>query len=456
MVCETAAAAFLEKKDENIPAESQVKISGSGIVSETADPAELGGSGKQEKDSTPEPEVNAPSQSSGTQESHAVPLRWVDLPRVPVQSRSATSTYRYFLGCVEALRLLQQQPASKPAGAGKNVSKLILLGTSTLIFLIAGVGLGVSLYVYYHVAAAKAVTTTGLLRAVYILSVVLMGFSILGYKTALNPPGKNKRHRCMYVSLLLILFFAEFFAARVIFNAGHTFQLAQTHHFAVQSASDKAAKNDALVFLHDQLAELYDGAKCQGGQPWSADGSSVNFSQVECHNKAATQALNSLFGNASISEEKEYATYKNCTMDPAFKSSSQEFTLAFCGSEAHIVSLAVSYGCYLVWAPVCLAVLSFVLLSAMICIFCEPKMHCADTLRWQCRAAQSYYRNTRTMQVQTEPLQPQSPRLQIHCCHPPLGESEVRRVWREWTTRSPAPVSERVASASASATSAEP
>merc|ERR1719498_1846192 len=104
-----------------------------------------------------------------------------------------------------------------------------------------------------------------------------MGFSILGYKTALNPPGKNKRHRCMYLSLLLMLFFAEFFAARVIFNAGHTFQLAQTHHFAVQSASDKAAKNDALVFLHDQLAELYDGAKCQGGQPMAQASTSAKL-----------------------------------------------------------------------------------------------------------------------------------------------------------------------------------
>lgn len=337
---------------------------------------------------------------------------------------------------------------------GKDVSKFILLGASTLMFLIAAAGLGLSPYVYYN-AAAKAVITTSLLMAVLILSVVLMSFSILGCKTALASDSKMKSSiygrgtssvqfselsTCTYLFLVLVLLIAEFFAAGVISNAGHALQLAKTHHFDVQSGLGKAAEN-TIVFLHDQLGELYDGSKCQGGQPWLAsEAKPFNFSQVECHNKAASQALNSLFQNASLSEEKEYATYKNCVADPAFKRSSKKFTQAFCGSEVRIVLLAGRYGRYLVWAPVCVAVLTFIVFVATICRLGDLQRLCGREQKtrqpetFRC----PYLRENAKAFIQTEPLQsydigtppqsydigtpPQSPRLQILAKDQPFGE----------------------------------
>jgi len=201
----------------------------------------------------------------------------------------------------------------------------------------------------------------------------------------------------------------------------------------VQMGLDEAAK-DALVLLHDQLGQLYDGSKCRGGQPWlGAEAKPSNFSQVECHDEAASAALSSLLQNASLDEGTKYASYENCTADPAFKRGSKQFTQAFCASEARIVSLAGRYGHYLVWVPVPLVVLSFIVFVATFCRIHNQKMKRPESFRcpYLRENAQAFYCNTRTIQIQTEPTEPleysigtppQSPRLQIFAHHRPLDE----------------------------------
>lgn len=215
----------------------------------------------------------------------------------------------------------------------------------------------------------------------------------------------------MYLSLLLVLLTTEFFAAGLIFNLGSSLQLAKTHQ-------------SGLLFLHDQLGALYDGSKCRGGQPRSAsEAIPFNFSQVECQDKAVSQALNSILRNANISEEKEYATYKKCAADPAFNSTSEEFTRAFCGSEAQIVSLAGRYGQYLVVAPICLGVLTFILMVTFILLvpWRQQKTQRPQTVV-SLMGARGYYNNTRTVQVQTEPDESETSGLQIFARHRSLSE----------------------------------
>merc|ERR1719313_2754166 len=181
--------------------------------------------------------------------------------------------------------------------------------------------------------------------AVFIASIVLMFFSCLGCKTALNPPYK-KCSRCMYLSILMILFILEFVAAGYIFNLGHALEVAKEHHYDVEGGVNKAAE-DALVFLHNQLTEFYNDEKCTGGESIGYPTLPFNFTTVTCKRK-----------------KDQRFTYNG---------SSATFTQTFCGSEEHIVSLAQKYSHYLVWFPVALAALTFILFVATLCVIANNR-----------------------------------------------------------------------------------
>jgi len=255
---------------------------------------------------------------------------------------------------------------------GKGISQCILLTTNTLIFLIAAGSLGVSVY-FFHDIAALAMTKFPLLVVVAIAAVVLMIFSCLGCKTALNAPQK-RCSRCLYLSTLLVLFIAEFVAAGYIFNFGHALEVAKEHRFDVRSAVHLASE-DALVFLHNSLNDLYVAEKCAGGGQFQKK-LPFNFTEVQCKTKSSTQAFHSLFHDSIISTAHELQRYENCTADPSFDTGilhigTNNFTQAFCGSEAHIASLANQYAGYLVWFPVCLAALTLIHLVATICMMAQ-------------------------------------------------------------------------------------
>jgi hypothetical protein len=97
-----------------------------------------------------------------------------------------------------------------------------------------------------------------------------------------------------------------------------------------------------------------------------------NFTQVhDCKTKAIDEAFLTIFKDASIDSPAEFAAYTNCTTDERMTpggGTPSDFTQSFCGSETHIVSLAHKYSQYLVWFPVALAILTFVLLVATICL----------------------------------------------------------------------------------------
>jgi len=250
---------------------------------------------------------------------------------------------------------------------GKGISQCILLTTNTLIFLIAAGSLGVLIYVFQN-TAAMAITKFGLLQVVVAAAIMLMIFSCLGCRTALNAPQK-RCSRCLYLSILLVLFIAEFVAAGYIFNFGHALEVAKEHHFDVQSGVN-AATEDALWFLHGELSDLYESEKCIGGGRLQ-EKLPFNFTKVECKTESSTQAFHSLLQDSIISTAGELKRYENCTADLQASRGTTNFTQAFCGSEAHIVSLASHYASVLVWSPVCLAALTFILLVATICMMAQ-------------------------------------------------------------------------------------
>lgn len=253
----------------------------------------------------------------------------------------------------------------------KGTSQCILLSTSTLIFLIAAAAMGVSIWIYLD-AVAKSVTRVSLLTVIGIVSLALMMFAVMGCKAAVTPPQK-KCSRCMYLTVLLVLFLAEFIAAGYVFNLGHALDVAKEKGFDIRgnvtTKVDKAAE-DALTFLHDQLNDLYIDESCTGGAARSIPGGTlpIHFNEVTCKKKGAQDAFHALFKGAAIETQLALETYTNCTADPKFSKSNKDFTQSFCGSEVHIVSLARKYARYLVWFPVALAGLTFILLVATICL----------------------------------------------------------------------------------------
>lgn len=250
----------------------------------------------------------------------------------------------------------------------KGTSQCVLLCTNALIFLVAAGALGVTIYIFFD-AVGKSLTHVSLLTVIGIASIALMLFSILGCKAAATPPEK-KCSKCMYLTILLVLFLAELVAAGYVFDLGNSLQVAKDKGFDVRDKTDKAAEN-ALVFLHDQLNDLYGEEQCQGG---AAEGATVPFSftQVhDCKTEAIDGAFLTIFKDAKIDSPALFAAYTNCTTDDRMTpggGTPSEFTQSFCGSETHIVSLAHKYSQYLVWFPVALAILTFVLLVSTICL----------------------------------------------------------------------------------------
>lgn len=249
-------------------------------------------------------------------------------------------------------------------------SKTILLFANTLIFIIAAGALGVVAYIFFD-EVGKALTKVSLLTVVGIVSLSLMVFALLGCKAAVTPP-QRKCSKCMYLTILLVLFLAEFAAAGVIFNVKNSLQVLKDHHFDVESDVDKATVS-TLHFLHDQLNDFYNDQNCSGGAASLNKSLPLSFTAVQCPSKPAEDAFHAILQD-KIDTAKAYATYEKCYKDPAFTPAGKapsDFTQAFCGSEANIVSLAQKYDRYLVWFPVALAGLTLLLLIATICLIAQ-------------------------------------------------------------------------------------
>lgn len=259
----------------------------------------------------------------------------------------------------------------------KGTSQCVLLVTNTLIFLAAAGALGVTIYIFMD-AVAKAVVKFNLLTVIGIVSVALMMFAILGCRTALNPPQK-KASKCVYLTILLVLFLAEFVAAGYVFNIKNALQVAKDHNFDIKSGVDKATV-DVLHFLHDQLDDLYTNEHCQGG---AAGGTVVpfNFTKVTCKDQKAGDAIHTILQPLAITTPVELKSFKDCTTDSAYAQPATAFTQAFCGSEANVVSLAHKYAKYLIWFPVLLAGLTFILLIATICLIAQKNSRRAQQVR---------------------------------------------------------------------------
>jgi len=251
----------------------------------------------------------------------------------------------------------------------KGTSQGILLVVNTLIFIAAVGALSVSIWAFSSVLV-KSLTKTSLLAVIVAISTVLIFFSVLGCRTALTPPTK-KCSKCVYLTILFVLFLAEWAAAGYVYNVGNALQVAKDNHVDVKQGVDKAAA-EALHFLHDQLQNMYTQEDCHGGAATSKI-SPFNFSTVSCKTEAVTEAFSTLFKDNTVTNA-DRVKYANCTTDLAFTKASSTpspFTQSFCGSETHIASLAHKYAKYLLWFPVALAGLTFILLVSTICLIAE-------------------------------------------------------------------------------------
>lgn len=261
----------------------------------------------------------------------------------------------------------------------KGFSRCILFTANTLIFLLAAGAMGVTGYIFSNVAA-KAVTKMSLLTVVAIVSVALMLFALIGCKAAVTPP-QRKCSKCCYLTILLVLFLAEFVAAGYIFNLDHALEKARDKGFDIQGNATKAAE-DAVVFLHDQLEDLYKDEGCTGG---GADASKLpfGFTEVHCKTQAVDDAFRTILTAEKVTTDNQLQTYRKCTTDEKFtpSGSPSNFTQAFCGSESNIVSLAHKYTKYLVWFPVLLAGLTFILLVATLCLLAQKQQQLQRQIR---------------------------------------------------------------------------
>jgi ABC-type multidrug transport system fused ATPase/permease subunit len=247
------------------------------------------------------------------------------------------------------------------------VSQGVLLVSNTLLFLIAAGSLGLCIYLF-HDEVASSLTKVSILTIAAIISVPMMLFAFLGCKTAYNPPEK-RCSRCLYLTILMILFLAEFIIGGLVYNVSNALQVAKDHNFDIQGDANKAART-VLHFLHDQLDEVYDKGHCQGG---SANSSQIpiEFEKISCNSASRSDAINTIFKHDVIRDTSKFYSYTNCTSDSAYTPSGEkpsDFTQAFCGSQANVASLAQKYSSYLMWFPIGLGILTLVLLIATVCI----------------------------------------------------------------------------------------
>jgi hypothetical protein len=179
----------------------------------------------------------------------------------------------------------------------------------------------------------------------------------------------------------MLLFIAEFIAAGLIFNVANSLEVAKEHNFDVKSDVDKAAQS-AVNFLYDELSDLYGQEGCTGG---AALGEKLpfNFSVVTCKSQPVTDAFHVLLQDPSVATQKELETYKNCTAMVMDGDKPSTFTQAFCGSGANILTLAQKYSRYLVFFPVALAGLTFILLVSTICLIAAAQKERQQQVRLQ-------------------------------------------------------------------------
>lgn len=251
-------------------------------------------------------------------------------------------------------------------------SRTTLLIANTLIFISAAGALGVTGYIFLDVAA-KSLTKVNLLTVIGIVSLLLMLFAVLGCVTAVNEP-KKRCSKCLYLTILLVLFVGEFAASGLVFNVKNSLEVLKDHQFDVESLGHTAGVR-TLHFLHDQLQSLYTDEGCKGGglAPGSKLAVPLSFTEVHCSSGKVDTAFDTILKD-NIETQEALDFWKNCTVDPAFTPAGEaasDFTQGFCGSEAHIITLAQKYARYLAWFPVVLAGLTFLLLIATICLMVQ-------------------------------------------------------------------------------------
>jgi hypothetical protein len=253
-----------------------------------------------------------------------------------------------------------------------SVSEGVLVVTNTLIFLIAAGSLGVCIYLF-HDEVASSLTKVNLLTVVVVLTVPMMIFAFLGCRTALNPPAR-KCSRCLYLTILLLLFLVEFAIGGLVYNVCNALQVAKDNHFDIEGDAQKAART-VRNFIHDQLDDYYDKQDCHGGAAKSLT-LPIEFQTISCKSSASTDAMKTILKDEVINDEQAFHTYQVCTMDSSYTPRGEkpsDFTQAFCGSQANIVKLAEKYSNYLLWVPVGLGILTLVLLIATMFVIGQKK-----------------------------------------------------------------------------------
>jgi len=269
------------------------------------------------------------------------------------------------------------------AGGKRGIAQSLLLFVNTWMFIGSTACLCSFMYVFQG-HKTNAMKRMSLLMVVFIVSIVVMLMSVLGCMTAMNRSPKPVA-RVLYLLVLLSMFTGSIFAGKTIVEFGEGLQAENELH---TSARVNEAAERATMFLHNELNELYVTEKCTGGRPIGYPTLPFNFSKVECGRPAATKSFIGLLKDSKIKTKAEFYRYENCTADPALAldtkryTESREFLKTFCGSESHIVHLAKKYAHYLVWFPVCLAGLTFILLLATSYMMCQTEKKEKDTGRW--------------------------------------------------------------------------
>lgn len=252
------------------------------------------------------------------------------------------------------------------------VSEGVLFITNTLIFLAAAGSLGLCIYLF-HDEVASSLTKVNLLTVAIILIVPMMLFAFLGCKTACNPP-ERKCSRCLYLTILLLLFLVEFAIGGLVYNVCNALQVAKDNNFDIEGDTKQAART-VRNFIHDQLDDYYDSQDCHGGAAKSST-FPIEFQKISCKSSASTDAMSAIFKMDVIDDEKAFHTYQACTTDSAFTPRGEkpsDFTQAFCSSQANIVKLAEKYSNYLLWIPVGLGILTLVLLISTMFVIGQKK-----------------------------------------------------------------------------------
>jgi hypothetical protein len=255
-------------------------------------------------------------------------------------------------------------------GCCSGLSRCILLVSNTLVFLLGAGACAVSIYVFRD-EVGKSLTRQNMLVVVGSASVIVMLFSLLGCRAAFSPPAK-RCSRCIYLTLLLVLFFVEFITAGLIFNMRNSLEVAKEHNFDITKSANKAAAT-SMHLLYLSLHDYYVHQGCHGGGANSTT-IPIGFSKITCNGKGVNEAVAVIFANPEVVSETQLKGYETCRQNPDYtKEKPTEFTEAFCGSQENIASLAQKYEGYIMWFPIALAALTLLLLICMICVIADQR-----------------------------------------------------------------------------------